>query len=101
MKRVMVLLAFFWVSTLATKAYSQSLSTTENIFSNKVEYVIENTDTVTLSFSYIVIQDNILMRAQGDKTLSPAESFTISIDCENAPNHTFELTLSNIEEEDE
>ncbi len=90
----MVLLACFWSGTMVDQVQIENLETTETVYSNKVEYLVENVGSVAVSFDYIVIQDNVLAIKSGQETVEPNESVTITAVCANAPRHSFELDLT-------
>ncbi len=92
--RVMVLFAGLCVCTFSAQAQFTELEVSETVYPNKVTYIIDNPGTESVSIAYIVIQDNVLIKAQGGTTILAGDSFTIHVDCENAPSHTFDLQLT-------
>ena len=94
--KVMATLVLIWACTIAAQTSIENLSTVENISPTNVEYVITNTGTTNELFSFIVIQDDLLMLSSGSKSLAPGQQTTISLSGLNMHLHSYELQLNEI-----
>lgn len=94
--KVMVTLALLWVCTIAAQAPIEKLSSTENISLTSVEYVITNTGATTTVFSFIIIQDDVLMLSDGSRTLAAGQQTSITVNGQNMHLHSYELQLSEM-----
>jgi len=94
--KVMVAIALLWVCTIAAQATTENLVSIEYTSPSQVEYVITNTGTTTVIFSYIIIQDDVLMLTNGEETLAPGQQTTVSASGQNMHLHKHDLQLSEI-----
>lgn len=65
---------------------------------NSVWFSIRNPNTVPMTCSYGIIQDNINTRASGTTTIAPNAVFEVQVDCNNAKDHSFLLEAVYAEE---
>ncbi|MCG8331944.1 MAG: hypothetical protein MI974_29930 [Chitinophagales bacterium] len=59
---------------------------------DKVVFTIENTGSTGINISYIVIQDDVLMLADGSKTFAPGETKLVEV-TKSAGIHEYELRI--------
>lgn len=91
--RVLAVFSFILISMQAIGSNIGNLILNGSVEQESVKFTITNTSLTPTSISYIVIQDNILVRSEGNRVLQSGEVFEIEFS-KASGTHNYTLTVT-------
>ncbi len=92
--KIMVVVIVGLISIYATNPDLIDVVLDGAIKTETVDFSISNNRMSAVEISYIVIQDNILVRIEGEKTLNIGEVLNIQVPNVNSEENTYELQVT-------
>lgn len=90
------LICFLIASPLA-HAQIENLQVSGTTYQDTVQFVVHNTGSQTVIFSYIIIQDQILFTARKEATVLGEKTIVIKLYAPNATSHSYTMDVSDVE----
>lgn len=91
-------LVCFLIASPLAHAQIENLQISGTTYQDTVKFVIHNTGSQTVTFSYIIIQDQILLTTQGEATALGEKTIVIKVYVQNATSHSYTIEVDKGEE---